>query len=462
MNIDFMTVEYSLHALRYWLPRRFVLTGRARLAGFITLPVTLEWSVTDHDLNPGASPLHVDDLLPDGWRRHDVPADVDGPQSPVTVIVRSSEELRAFGDFSEAFGEPSPTVFTSEELAALSDAVADLAPDLERYHPRIAWGLRPGLLRYNRVEGLSSATVVTVPLGPKLTMKGTARIGTGNHKPNLSAEFARGPESGQWTLATYHQLGVMSPRGDPLGSLSSAANVLLGDDRSEYYRTTGVRIGYGLARRSVRVSLFAFQERQREVEVGATFSVRRLVGSDTVELLVAAERVDVRGLHGSVSWFNGTEPSRSIISGQATVELGAADVSYQRAAVGLALRHPLLAGLVGAVEVEAGGIWGDAPIQRQFFLGGAPALRGFRLNEAVGPRFWRARSEVAVGRPPLRPVLFADIVQFFDTGDPDLGDPLASASIGLSALDGLLRLDLARALKGGTRWKLHLYLDGLF
>jgi len=34
--------------------------------------------------------------------------------------------------------------------------------------------------------------------------------------------------------------------------------------------------------------------------------------------------------------------------------------------------------------------------------------------------------------------------------------------VGTSLLDGLLRLDLARGVRRGDAWHLHLYLDGLF
>jgi hypothetical protein len=40
-------------------------------------------------------------------------------------------------------------------------------------------------------------------------------------------------------------------------------------------------------------------------------------------------------------------------------------------------------------------------------------------------------------------------------------DAVASAGIGLSILDGILRLDSAWGWKGPSDWRLDLYLDGL-
>jgi hypothetical protein len=39
---------------------------------------------------------------------------------------------------------------------------------------------------------------------------------------------------------------------------------------------------------------------------------------------------------------------------------------------------------------------------------------------------------------------------------------LLSVGIGTSLLDGLFRFDVARAVRGATGWKFHLYMDGLF
>ena len=67
-------------------------------------------------------------------------------------------------------------------------------------------------------------------------------------------------------------------------------------------------------------------------------------------------------------------------------------------------------------------------------------LANFKLRESVysGMRAWAGES-----------------------ADFDTGDALTSAGLGLSFLDGLLRLDLARGLRSPTGWRVELYLDSV-
>jgi hypothetical protein len=68
-----------------------------------------------------------------------------------------------------------------------------------------------------------------------------------------------------------------------------------------------------------------------------------------------------------------------------------------------------------------------------------------------------------VGRaaPGARIVVFSDAGWAGTRDDVDLDPPLLSAGVGASFLDGLVRVDLARALREPTGWRVDLYLDGL-
>ena len=96
------------------------------------------------------------------------------------------------------------------------------------------------------------------------------------------------------------------------------------------------------------------------------------------------------------------------------------------------------------------------------FLGGSPSLRGFGTNHAHGTAFWRARGELATGLAAARIGVFSDVGWVGPRDDVRFDDPLLSVGIGTSLLDGLFRFDVARAVRGATGWKFHLYLDGLF
>jgi len=95
-------------------------------------------------------------------------------------------------------------------------------------------------------------------------------------------------------------------------------------------------------------------------------------------------------------------------------------------------------------------------------MGGAGTLRGFNRNGHRGPTYWRARGELATGLAAARLGIFSDLGWVGEREAFSFDDPLASVGIGLSLLDGLFRADLARAVRGRTGWKVHLYLDGLF
>ncbi len=125
------------------------------------------------------------------------------------------------------------------------------------------------------------------------------------------------------------------------------------------------------------------------------------------------------------------------------------------------LAVPLFGGVRSGVEVGGGAIWGDAPLQRHWFLGGAHTLRGYAGASAVGTRYLRARAEVARELGAARWTLFSDWGWAADELRLDFDDGLLSTGVGLSILDGLVRFDLARAVRSPTGWRVELYLDAL-
>ncbi|MFW6078911.1 MAG: hypothetical protein ACODAE_04780, partial [Gemmatimonadota bacterium] len=75
--------------------------------------------------------------------------------------------------------------------------------------------------------------------------------------------------------------------------------------------------------------------------------------------------------------------------------------------------------------------------------------------------FWRARAEVATRLPGARLGLFADAAWAGPRDEWGSGRPLRGIGVGASLLDGILRLDVARALDAPRGWRVALYLDGL-
>jgi hemolysin activation/secretion protein len=104
----------------------------------------------------------------------------------------------------------------------------------------------------------------------------------------------------------------------------------------------------------------------------------------------------------------------------------------------------------------------DAPLQRWLFLGGTQSLRGFEGGFFRGTGAWMARTEVGTWGEGIRGVLFADAGWAGPREEITAHRPAVSAGAGLSLMDGMLRMDLARGVVRGNAWRLHFYLDGLF
>ena len=106
---------------------------------------------------------------------------------------------------------------------------------------------------------------------------------------------------------------------------------------------------------------------------------------------------------------------------------------------------------------------GVLPLQRNWFLGGSPTVRGLRPGTAVGNAFWLARAEVAHGLGVIRPVVFGDIGWAGDrTAWGEIGNPLSGVGAGFSMMDGLIRFDVARGLQpaGQRQWRVDMYVEG--
>jgi hypothetical protein len=463
-ELSYITVEYSLQEFRYWLPRRFALEGEARLGRVITIPLTVEWVLTDYRVNEDATDIPVTGPLPPGWSRQEqkLTNKETGEVTYVTVIVPETTELLTAPELSQDFGQREPTAFTDDEVNQLKGELDQLLPTHQRFRPRWAWGLQDGLLRYNRVEGLSAGASTRFPLSTDATLTLMGRVGTGDREPNGVVTLDRGSDAGRVTLAGYHELRGTGDWSNPLSFTSSLGAILFGSGTSQFYRATGASFGYAGVGRRTRLEATAFYEDHAAVEVNSTFSVLGQIRDDTVATVLAADAVRVQGVRGRLGWFSGVDPRNLVLTGELLGEAALGDVTYQRAAATLSASHPLPAGLAGALEVGAGALWGDPTLQRLFVLGGSRTLRGFQDEAARGASFWRARAEVASGFPGARLTLFSDAGWAGPREDWSLNDPLVSVGVGASLMDGIIRFDLARGVHRGRGWKVHVYLDGLF
>jgi hypothetical protein len=462
-EISYITVEYSLHEFRYWLPRRFAMEGEARMGRLLRIPLTVEWRIGEYDVNQETSLIPVSGPLPPGWSRSEQRVeDERGRVSYYTVVVPETRQLLTSLELSPEAVQRTPMAFTDDEVDALRGELEALLPTYRRFRPQVAWGLTQGLTRYNRVEGLSVGGRLDLPFSPTFGAGVEGRIGTGDRAPNAAVSLMKGPTDRQWTLSGYHRLTANEDWANPFSLGSSLSNLLLGSSVGEFHRATGASLGYARTGRATRLTVSGFYERQRSVERTTDFSVPELFGTHPMREVFPATPATLEGARASLRWFRGQDPNGFILTGQLLGEIATGDATYRRGAVTLAASHPLFLGVAAAVEAGAGTLLGDELPQRAFLLGGSTTLRGFDDSAVRGSSFWRGRAELASGFAGARVGLFTDAGWAGPRSAFTFDDPLVSVGVGTSLLDGLLRLDLARGVRRGDAWHLHLYLDGLF
>ena len=114
------------------------------------------------------------------------------------------------------------------------------------------------------------------------------------------------------------------------------------------------------------------------------------------------------------------------------------------------------------VEAGAGTTWGDAPVQRSWFLGGGGSLRGYPASTLSGLSFARGRVELSRTFHVGSMIFFGGAGWAGDRNDIESDDILYGIGVGGSVLDGLVRLDLSQGLKGPHKgFRMDLYLDAI-
>jgi hemolysin activation/secretion protein len=153
--------------------------------------------------------------------------------------------------------------------------------------------------------------------------------------------------------------------------------------------------------------------------------------------------------------------SRMITAGlETSLDGSTGDFDYGRAAATARLFVTAGGPVSAALTIAAGTSTGDVPTQGRFYLGGPSSLRGYGGGVVSGSAFWLARAEIGNSLPAARLVAFTDLGWAGDRADFGAGRTLIGAGVGASFVDGLVRVDLARALRAPTGWRLDFYVDG--
>jgi hypothetical protein len=381
---------------------------------------------------------------------------------PVSMTIPCDvDKLMSSPDLPASIFDPGEEIFGSAEAKQLASAALSMAAQAplslgDLPGPRVQVG--PSMSRYNRVEGFSTGLLLDQQLGGGYSATAIGRFGFSDHIPNVELSLARTNLSKTIRLNGYNRLVSASDWGNPLTFGSSVSTFFFGRDEGFYYRASGAELLW-TTERGVRLDWRAFADRQRSAVQRSTFSL----GANFIPNVEAAGGSfaggSVRFLHE-----HGFDPRGFRTFTDLRLEGAGGDSAYGRAAIDLTLSRGLFRNIEAALTVSGGSTVGDVPAQRRWFLGGTQTIRGQSPDTAQsGNAFWMNRLELGRTENGIRISLFGDVGW---TGDRstwrDVGRPLSGAGIGFSALDGLIRLDIARGLYPRKQTRLSFYLGAAF
>jgi hypothetical protein len=412
----------------------------------------------DEQVEPPPEPVAAPDDGPDV----EAEEPCDDPDGSTRVILHPPEEvLTAWFDTEEAIDFTLEEAFSKEDLNQIRDEVGriELPPA-----PTQPASIRVAGFRYNRVEALSGGVRADIPLDGETRLAGEVRIGLADLVPNLTASLVRRQGRGELEMAGYWQLTDVGDWGNPFALLPSAHALLLAYDDAQYYRVTGASFAWR-GGGPVRTEIRAFAEGHRNAPKKTDVSLPHLLSDAEFPENVTAETVTLFGISGRVRLQAGRDPDRPIYTATAWAEGAVGDRDYLRLAAAGSAGLPVTGGLALALEASAGSTTGAPPPQRYFYLGGVETLRAFpnTPDDNRGTAFWLGRAELGTRNPALRILLFGDFGWAGPRAAFTFEDPSISAGIGVSGLDGLVRLDIARSLRGRDpdAWRVYLSVDGL-
>ncbi|MBR9988409.1 MAG: BamA/TamA family outer membrane protein [Gemmatimonadetes bacterium] len=502
-DLEYIALEYGLWDLQWWLPRLVTARGFAQVNRF-RIPFAYERTYDGYTVtgNADGALAEVTDSLPRRCR----PV-LRFPISPGNAARDSARQAQADTTRARqkraeerrriARNDSTPVIQDCERetiITAVPDSLllnspelppsiyagdTELIPDAtlrgiadrvrsipeapwQFLTPRLQFGLRgPGLVRYNRVEGLSVGARMNFDMGPA-TLATEARIGVADLDPRGEVALDRRGGRLNSRLGVYRRLHSATPAEHSM--FASLGALLLGRDDGQYYDALGSELI--MRPRDSRTQWYdvrLYAERQRAVERNTDFSVAHLIDSGRVfRENFTADDADQVGARIRLRAAAGRNPAAPRIAGELSLTGETGDYRIVRPEALLRFNTPLVAGVALELEGAAGTNEGAiVPAQANWYLGGASSLRGYPGGALSGERYWRARGELGWGVTGARLALFTDAGWTAPRNRFDIDGTLLSAGIGASLLDGVFRIDLAHGFDKPGGLRLHVHFRGL-
>lgn len=516
-----VAIEYGLHQGRFWLPRLQAAEGEARVS-FMRVPFRMEQSFRYEAVNAAALDSlpkievpqyvldqRVLDSLPaaerDRWRdstraarraaakaRADSvkqklitelsPCDtgtvytvremrMDGRVPVVGTVPCDAEALASSPELPKSIYDPGEELFDASAREALLAQALTLGaqPAFGLQPPELHYGLQ--FTRFNRIEGLSVGINATQQFGAGYVADATARLGVADLEPNIELGFARTNLARTIRLGGYNRLVSANDWGNPLSFGSSLAALLWGRDDGFYYRASGIDLT-GTRDVGAAVTWRLFAELQRNAAMDNEFSFAKVLGNHEFQPNITADRGQWAGASLRATRSFGLDPRgwRLFTDTRFEGAGGAPDsggvMNYGRAATDLTISRALgpanSRAPLAALTASAGTSVGDVPVQRLWYLGGTQTVRGQAPGTAAGDSYWFGRLELAHELRFGRASVFGDAGWAGSRTAFSSGRAMSGAGVGLSVLDGLVRLDVARGIHPSKAVRLDLSLDARF
>lgn len=385
-----------------------------------------------------------------------LPVAVRMPCDPKTLASSADLPGSIYDAGDELFGKAETDALVAQALSLTAQ------PPLMLGHlppPTFDWGLH--LMRYNRIEGFSAGASLDQQLGGGYGARALGRFGIADREPNAELTLLRTNLSQTVSVTAYNRLTAANDWGRPLSFGSSVSALLFGTDEGFYYRAsgaelTGTRAGL-FGRANVEWRLFA--ERERTAWPKTTFDV---AGTTLIPNVVSADG----WYSGAAARFThqyGLDPQGFRLLSDLRLEAAASDSSYARGALDLTASRGL-GSLAAALTVSGGSSVGALPPQRRWFLGGVQTVRGQKPDTAQsGNAYWLGRVEIGASSASVRPTIFGDLGWVGDRRKiSDVVRPMSGVGTGLSFMDGLVRVDLARGLYPRKEWRFSSSIEARF
>ena len=477
VEVRFISIDYGLWDGRWWLPRLIAFDGVATAGSWLQMPMRYERLYDDYEVTGDTATRRTArppraTAAADSTARAQCHEQADTLTQPrIECVCRNGECLR----FTVNIPTDTAALLGSTELppafSGMGDTLISTGETQELAHglgrlPEAPWQFqakppRWGLARYNRVEGLALGARGELDFG-RLRLDGTARVAFADGEPDLEAGVTRETGTARLRLSVYRRLNGVDPEAGSLGIGNSLSALFLGRDDGDYYRSAGLALTALPAITAPQsFSVVVYAERQRRAAKRTDFSLAHTLHSDHVfRSNVVADSADQLGAAVTLRAQRGVDPETARWGADMTLDGGAGTYGFGRVSATLRIAAPLAPRVAGALELAGGSSAGRVPVQSRWYLGGPNTLRGYGGGVTSGDAFWRARVEIANRLPAARLVLFYDVGRAGPRDHLSLARPLMGAGLGASFLDGLVRIDLARALRSPRGWRLDFYVDG--